>query len=252
MLLRTARQFEGRFLRARDGEIGVVQDFYFDYDDWHVRYCVVETGHWLQSRRVLISPVLMGHYDAVHRLFPVDLTMDQVRTSPEVDAAKPPTREHEERLRQHYGWPGYWTAGIGAGGLITPAGLPPPADAGVEGEFTDGDRPLRNPRDPYLRSVNDTFGYHLEATDGMIGHLDDFLLDDQDWRIRFLVIDTRNWWPGKQVIVEPASIAAIDWDTMHVKVDLTRDQVKNRPLYEPDKEWEEEELATRTTTQPHT
>jgi len=243
MFLRNARQLEGCYLCARDGEIGVVHDFYFDEDDWHIRYCVIETGYWLQSRRVLISPVLMGTYDSVRRAFPVDLTMEQVRSSPDVDTTKPPDREYEEALRLHYGWPGYWDNVFSQGGLAAPVISTPPFAPAPEPELTDGDGPLRKPRDPYLRSVNDTFGYGIEATDGPIGHVDNFLIDDHQWGVRFLIVDTRNWWPGKQVLVERARIADIDWQSRQVKVDLTRAEIKNRPLYDPDKEWSEEDAA---------
>lgn len=240
MLLRNAKQLEGHALRARDGAIGQVKDFYFDDHHWHIRYCVVETGKWLQSRRVLISPAVMGDYDPALRVFPVDLTMEQVRTSPDVDTAKPVSRQHEEALRQHYGWPGYWDGVFGAGGLATPITTPTPAANTSEPGLTDGDMPLKKRGDPYLRSVNDTIGYHLEASDGAIGHAEDFLIDDKDWRIRYIVVDTRNWWPGKKVIVAPAWILDVSWEKARVVVDLTRDMIKNSPPYEPTMSWSED------------
>jgi len=231
MLLK--RHLEGHALRARDGVIGKVKDFYFDDHQWYVRYCVVETGPWLHSRRVLISPAVMSQYDPAQQVFPVDLTMEQVRTSPDVDTEKPVSRQHEEALRQHYEWPAYWGGVIGAGGLEAPILTPTPVPYASEHDATDGNQPLKKRGDPFLRSANDTIGYHIEASDGPIGHVDDFLIGDRDWRIRYLVVDTRNWWPGKKVIVEPAWIVDVSWEKARVVVDLMRDVIRTSPPYDP-------------------
>jgi hypothetical protein len=175
----------------------------------------------------------MGDYDATLQVFPVDLTTEQVRTSPDVDTEKPVSRQHEQVLRQHYGWPGYWEGVFGAGGLAAPIMTPTPAANTSEPGLTDEDLPLKKPGDPFLRSVNDTIGHHIEATDGAIGHAEDFLINDKDWRIRYLVIDTRNWWPGKKVIVAPEWIHNVNWENRRVVVDLTRDAIRKSPPYEP-------------------
>jgi hypothetical protein len=243
MVLRNAKQLEGHALRARDGVIGQVKDFYFDDRQWHIRYCVVETDTWLQNRRVLISPVLMGDYEAALQVFPVDLTMEQVRTSPAVDTAKPISRQYETELQQHYGWPAYWEGVFGAGGVAAPILTPTPAANTSEPGLTDGDVPLKKRADPFLRSVNDTIGYDIEASDGTIGHAEDFLIDGEDWRIRYLVVDTRNWWPGKKVVVAPAWILDVSWEKARVVVDLTRDLIKNSPAYKPAMPWSEDYAA---------
>lgn len=234
MYLRNARQLEGHALRARDGVIGKVKDFYFDDRHWHIRYCVVDTGRWLESRLVLISTVVMGDYDTVQEAFPVDLSMDQVRNSPDIATNKPVSRQHEELLRQYYGWPGYWGEAF-LGPIATPTA---PANSSEPG-LTDEDRPPKSSGDPFLRSSNDTIGYRVAAADGAIGHVEDFLIDDEEWLIRYLVIDTRNWWPGKKVIVAPSWIGDISWEKSQVVVDLTRDAIKASPPYEPTMPWNE-------------
>ena len=243
MLLRNARQLEGHALHARDGVIGQVKDFHFDDHHWNIRYCVVETGQWLQRRRVLISPVVMGSYDAALQVFPVDLTIEQVRTSPEIDTEKPVTRQHEEALQRHYGWPAYWESVFGAGGLAAPILTPVPATSTAEPGVTDVERPPTPRGDPFLRSVNDTIGYHIAASDGAIGHADDFLIDDEQWRVRYLVVDTRNWWPGRKVIVAPAWIFEVNWKEARVLVNLTRDMIRNSPPYEPTMTWSKDYAA---------
>lgn len=236
-MLRNTKQMEGRALRARDGVIGEVKDFYFDDHHWHVRYLVVETGAWLKKRKVLISPDAIGAMDWGLQVFPVDLTMDQVRNSPSIDTDKPVSRQHEETLRQYYGWPPYWGAVFAEGGIATPTLTPTPAANTSEPGLTDGDAPLRPKGNPYLRSAKDTTNYHIAASDGKIGHLEDFLIDDDAWRIRYLVIDTRNWLPGKKVIVAPGWIREVNWETRTVYVDLTRDAIKASPPFEASIPW---------------
>src|SRR5688572_14268005 len=104
-MLHSAKQIEGYAIRARDGDIGTVRDFYFDDEHWHVRYFVVDTRAWLTGRKVLISPESARGQIWADRVIPVSLTQEQVRASPSIDIAKPVSRQHEMELRHHYGWP---------------------------------------------------------------------------------------------------------------------------------------------------
>lgn len=229
---------KGRSLQARDGLIGKVHDVFYDATDWIARYLVVDMGSMLNKRSVLISPGAAGSADWGHAVIPVDLTIEQVRNSPEIDTDMPVTRQHEAALRHYYGWPAYWGAIAGEGGLASPILTPTGGPSGPEvRERTDGDQPPRRPTDTHLRSANDTLGYHVQATDGTIGHVDEFLIDDDVWRIRYLVIDTRNWLPGRRVLVSPEWIGTVDWATEVVEVGLTRDAVKASPLYDPAAHW---------------
>jgi hypothetical protein len=243
-MVRNLKQIEGRALQARDGVIGEVKDVYFDDYDWHVRYLVVETGAWLHKRKVLVSPEACAGLDWKLQVFPVNLTKDQVRNSPAIDTNKPVSRQHEEALREYYGWPTYWGAVFAEGGIAAPIVAPTPAANTSEPGFTDGDTPLRQPKgDPHLRSANDTRNYHIEATDGPIGHLEDFLVDENGWRIRYLVVDTRNGWPGKKVLVAPSWTKDVSWEKRRVTVDLTRDAIKHSPPYEPSDPWNSDYAA---------
>jgi uncharacterized protein YrrD len=242
IMLKETKRMEGYALHARDGVIGQVKDFYFEDQDWHVRYLVVSTGSWLKGRNVLISPEVVHAPDWGMRVFPVELTTDQVRSSPDVDTDKPVSRQHEMELRRYYGWPPYWGAAISGAGLAQPI-LEPAPGAFSEDLATDGDRPLTRKGNPHLRSVNDTKGYHIEARDGEIGHVDDFLVEGETWRVWYLVVDTRNWWPGKKVLVSPAWIQSVRWDRSHVVVDLTRDAIKSSPEYDPAAHWNPEYAA---------
>lgn len=238
-MLRNLKQIEGRSLQAQDGVVGEVKDVYFDDHHWHVRYLVVQTGAWLHKRKVLISPEVLSGLDWSRQAFPVNLTIDQVRNSPSIDTDEPVSRQHEETLRQYYGWPPYWGGVFTEGGIVPPPITTPiPAGNTSEPGLTDGEAPLRRPNgNPYLRSANDTLHSHIEAEDGSIGHVADFLFDDDAWRVRYLVIDTRNWLPGRKVIVAPEWIRDVSWERRAVRVDLTRDAIKNSPLYDPEAPW---------------
>lgn len=224
-MLRKARDLQGYKVQATDGEIGHVSEFYFDDVAWMLRYVVVETGGWLSSREVLIAPEAFGLPDWPVRELPVDLTRDQVKGSPRIDTDKPVSRQHELDYRAYFGWPPYWTGAVGA----IPPPMSPPPEIVKEMEVAR-DRAVKQ-GDPHLRSSRAVTGYAIEAEDGEIGHVDDFLVDDETWFVRYLVIDTRNWWPGKDVLLPPQWISEIDWSTMKVRVDLSRETIKSAPEY---------------------
>ena len=87
------------------------------------------------------------------------------------------------------------------------------------------------PNDCHLRSSNAVIGHHIEATDGEIGHLEDLLIDDHTWAIRYLIVNTSNWWSGRRVLVSPDCIKNVSWSEAKVSVDLTRQAVSDLPLY---------------------
>ncbi|HTL67285.1 MAG TPA: PRC-barrel domain-containing protein [Lacunisphaera sp.] len=221
-MLRKAKELTNYRLHARDGDIGRVKDFYFDDRSWGIRYLVVDAGHWLDHRLVLISPEAVRETDWNQRSFPVDLTTAQVRGSPPVEADRPVSRQYELELRRHYGWPPYWgTAFAGAMAAPPPAPVPePPASPGARG-------------DPHLYSARDVTGYHLVASDGELGHVADFLIDDAWWNVGFLVVDIRNWLPGREVLISPAWTTGIDSAGRTIAINLTRDSIENSPPYDP-------------------
>jgi len=228
----TAKGLSGLKLAASDGDIGSVSDLYFDDRSWTVRYLVVDTGTWLPGRRVLISPISL-RASADESAVEVSLTKEQVEASPSVDSDKPVDRQYEEQFSQHYGYPYYWTGPYRWGASALPGDV---ALAGVP----IADLPVVEGGDPRLRSAADVMSYYIEAVDGDIGHVEDFLVDGREWAIRYMVIDTRNWWPGKKVLVSPAWINEVSWPDSRVYVDLTREGVKSAPEYDPDHPLERE------------
>lgn len=207
------------WIHARDGQIGAVKDFLFDDQSWQVRFMVVDTGNWLPGRRVLISPVSISRADWVERQIEVNLSKQQVKDSPDVDTRRPVSRQMEERIYQHYAWPLYRTAHGG-----TPIGELLPAAATHE--------PGAPRDDPHLRSVKETTRYSIHASDGPLGELHDFLCDDADWTIRYLVVDMGKWISGKQVLIAPTWVQAIHWDKSEVRLALPRVAIRNSPEYQ--------------------
>ena len=231
-VLRNAHTFIGHELRARDGIIGEVKDLYFDDERWCLRYFVVETGVWLKRRQVLISPEAVHAPEWSARVLPVDLTQDQVRESPSVETDRPVSRQYEETLRQHYGWPFYWGAGYPGPGFA----LPPEPSISVQTTLHSVETKSSVPEagDPHLRSINEISHYRTQAVDGEIGHAVDFLIDDRSWDIRYLIVDTKNWLPGKKVVVSPWWISEMKWLESEIVIDLAKDTIKSSPEYDPE------------------
>ncbi|HUR58860.1 MAG TPA: PRC-barrel domain-containing protein, partial [Opitutaceae bacterium] len=212
----------------------------FDDRSWTVRYLVVDTGTWLNSRKVLISPSALGVAEWDKRVLPVALTQDQVRLSPPLDPAEPVTQEHENQLTHYYNWPAYWgPAGfpdMGYAMPMVPVDVEPPQPAGVPvapARRVSAENAV-HPAPHHVRSVRAVTGYAIAAKDGALGHVDDFLIDDRSWEIRYLVVDTRNFLPGKKVIVAPQWIQSVGWEDAKVSVDLARETIKSSPEYDPE------------------
>jgi hypothetical protein len=239
-MLRNAKTLERHELLARDGTIGHVKDLYFDDQQWNIRYFVVDAGSWLLSRKVLISPLAVDLPNWEKKVLPVSLSKDQVKNSPGIDTDKPVSRQHEESLSDYYGWPYYWSDPVfTALAFAGPVGaMPSPAAVAADSGAMALDHPAeavagREVGDPHLRSVNAIIGAHIEARDGEIGHVEDVLVEDRNWEIRYLVVDTRNWLPGKKVVIAPLWISDYGWAESKLHIDLTRDAIKGSPAYDP-------------------
>jgi len=220
-MLHSVKDLQGATLLATDGAIGAAQDGYFDDETWIVRYLVADTGGWLTGRQVLIATVALGAAGGLAGPLAVALTRDQIRHSPDIDTDRPISRQHEADLYQYYGYPYYWGGmGMGMGMGVYPLAMPvasAPEEAG----------------DAHLRSMREVTGYALRARDGAIGHVADLLVDDADWAIRWIVVDTGSWLlGGRQVLVSPGWITAVSWARREVAVDLRRETIEHGPVYD--------------------
>jgi sporulation protein YlmC with PRC-barrel domain len=220
---RSAKSLIGYTIGATDGEIGKVKEFYFDDETWTIRYLIVETGNWLSGRKVLISPKALLTPDWEKKVFPLNLTKQQIKNSPDIDTEKPVSRQQEIVLNEHYELENYWNGGFYGGGLPLPMHLPGLQEPVIK--KVDGD--------VHLRSTNEITGYKVKASDGGIGDVEDFLIDDKTWKLDFMVADTNNWFPGKKILLSPKWIKEIKWDISTVIVNDSVEHLKNSPEYDP-------------------
>jgi hypothetical protein len=232
-MLRSLNGLVGYRIKATDGELGKALEFLFDDEKWVVRYLLVQTGGLFTRTDVLISPIAMTKVDWQAQEIEVSLTKEQVEKSPDIDTQKPVSRQKEKDYFSYYGWPPYWGYpgpwGIGPYGMRYPGGY-------IDYEAMDREQQGRRLKtdaveDSHLRSSKEVTGYRIDARDGQFGHVEDFILNDESWAIRYLIIDTKNYWPSKSVIVAPGWIKSIDWHTRTVSIDLDKDRIKNGPEY---------------------
>lgn len=219
-MLQNIKELYGKKLAASDGEIGEVKDFYFDDKSWVIRYLVVDTGTWLSERQVLLSPHSFGHLDRDRNILPIKLTRKQIEHSPSIESHRPVSRQHEEDYYQYYGWPAYWQGGE-MWGL---AGFPV-----VEVPATKKNRPHHghNQRDDlHLRSTKAVARYEIQATDGVVGFVRSFMVDDKSWAIGELVVETGHWYAGKEILVSADKILRISADELKVFVKLTKADIE--------------------------
>ena len=222
-------------IAASDGRIGTCSDLLFDDATWKVRWMVVDTGTWLTGRKVLIHPSAIGRPDPGQRELPVRLTRAQVEASPDVLQDEPVSRRMEDDLYGYYGWDPLWGGGNLFGGYVGMMGMPlaaPPAYG--ESAVIERERGIpRDDGDPHLQSMTDITGCHVQAADGTIGHVENFLIDDAAWDIRYLVVDTRNWWFGQHVLLSPFAVQRVDWASHEIRTGLTREHIKASPPWDP-------------------
>jgi len=224
-MLSKAQTLRGYKLHSLDGDIGKVEEFYFDDRHWVIRYLVANSGNWLTGRQVLISPYALVAVNSEEQNIAIDLTKKQIEESPSLSSDKPVSRQFEVEYYGYYGWPMYW-------GGSKMWGCYPYLERDPE-KWQEAKQDEQG-WDPHLRSTNDVRGYHIQALDGDIGHVEDFIVDDETWAIRYLIINTENWWPGKKVLVSPQWIERVSWGESTVFVDLTREDIRQSSEYTED------------------
>ena len=232
-MLHNLKQIRGHKLAASDGTIGHVKDFLFDDKTWAIRYLVADTGSWLSGRQVLLSPHAFGGLDHGGKVLSINLTRKQIENSPSIDTDRPVSRQYEQNYYDYYGWPTYW-AGDGVWGSADYPGYAPPA--GRSYEFRSYDYPQWD--DIHLRSTNKVTGYDIQATDGVLGSVSGFLVDQKKWVIRELAVETGHWYSGKEILITPAKIERISFEESKVFVTLTKGNLERT---------EEKHLATAGT-----
>ena len=229
-MLRNVKDLRGYGIRASDSVIGKVDDFYFDDETWAIRYLVVDTGTWLseqESAHLAHRPRSRGLDGQAAACRPDESTGERSLTStPKTGFTATRSRcTSVRRLSLLLGRRRAVGHGHVPGSLTT-------EDRIEEQLKAHGTGPTSTPNDCHLRSSNAVIGHHIGATDGEIGHLEDLLIDDHTWAIRYLIVNTSNWWSGHRVLVSPDCIRDVSWSEAKVSVGLTRQAVSDSPLYE--------------------
>ena len=225
----TMNSLIGFKMGATDGNIGEIKEFYFDDETWSVRYLIVETGSWLFNKKVLIAPQALLSPDWENKNFPVNLTKEQVKNSPDIDTDQPFSLRQEIDMYGHYAWERYGGSGFYAGGSAAVMNLPPVADE----EIIRGHNPMNKNADydPHLRSTASVSGYHIHATDGDIGHIKDFIINTDTWNITDLEIDTHNWIGGQKMLLPVRHVKEIQWNNLKIILDVSTAFVKDEPRF---------------------
>jgi uncharacterized protein YrrD len=224
-MLIKAKTMKGYTLDSFDGEIGKVMEFYFDDQHWTIRYLVADTGNWLTGRQVLISPYALVDVTRENQQIAVNLTKKQIEESPSLNSDKPVSRQFEEQYYGYYSWPTYWAGPFMWGSY---------SDLVRDSEKWNAAISDEKSRDHHLRSTQEVSGYHIQAADGEIGHVEDFVIDDRTWAIRYLIINTQNWLPGKKVLISTRWIERVCWSESKVFVNLPCEIIKQSPEYTDD------------------
>lgn len=226
-MLIKAKTLKDYKLNGVDGEIGSVKEFFFDDKFWTVRYLVANTGNWFTNRQVLISPYLIQSVDKDAKIVNINLTKQQIYDSPEWESDKPVSRQYEESYNTYYGTPVYW-------GGTSMWGTYPYLMRDQDKWNTSTEE--KASWDPNLRSTKDVSGHDFQATDGEIGHVDDFIIDDDTWTIRYFMLETNNWFTSRKTLISTEWIDHISWDDEKVYVNLSRETINNVPTYEAERE----------------
>ena len=233
-MLWDASAINGYAIEASDGRLGTVSDLLFEDVGWVVRWLVSTPAIGFPAAKSFFRFRRLGQPDRALRHFPVKLTMQQVKDSPDIDTDQPVSRQIEAHVYDYFGWDPYWGGSFlpMSNAIATPFGAPLYELGSSPHDLARTDvQP--NEGDPHLRSIATITGYHIHASDGEIGHVEDFLVDDAGWNIRYIKVDTRNWWPGQQVLISPFSVQEIDWAGKLMHINVSRQRIKDAPPYDP-------------------
>jgi len=223
-MLYNTKQLYNSKLAALDGEIGHVKDFYFDDENWVIRYLVADTGSWLPGRLVLLSPHAFGKFSESEKTLQIKLHKMQIQDSPSIELHKPVSRQYEIEYYGYYGWPAYWNGG-GMWGL---SGYPMPL---LKDEVKTYQK-YKHRKDKHLRSAQEISGYNIQSVDGEIGHVSGFMVDDRSWAIRELVVETGHWYSGKEILMSPSKVKRISYEESKVFVSLTKEDIQQTVEHE--------------------
>jgi uncharacterized protein YrrD len=211
----------GFSLSATDGEVGRIEEIYFDDRNWAIRYLVVKTVQWFSGRNVLISPHAFDRSRWVAETFPVNLTKKQILDSPDVDTDKPLSSKHTAALNEYYLWQPFIDNGFYA---------PVHCDAPTLSEDAETNIPTDDSF--HLRSTRQTKGFRVHATDGEIGYVSDFIVNDEDWKLGYLVVATKSIFRDQNMLISVRDIMETKWAKRDIYLDISVKAVEQSKTFD--------------------
>lgn len=237
-MLRSIIDLEDYRLQTAAGNIGRLKDFTFDDKAWVIRYLVVDIGAWPKKHLVLISPIALGAPNWLAKTIPVLLSKSQIQNSPPFDPQKPITKQHEIEHLSYYNYPYYW-----GGPSLWGKDIYPNRFSTGSGGFNAPPFELRVPEPPDMEDEThaehelhggfDTMGIRVTSGDVDIGLVKDLLIDEDSWAIRYMVVNTGDWWPNQQVLIAPQWIGALNWVSKTISIQMSQAEVKTAPHCDP-------------------
>jgi hypothetical protein len=204
-MLRDFNKIKNCVVQGTDGIIGTVADVYFNDQTWKIHYMAANTGNWLEGRHVLVSTESLMQPKIEKGSFPALVNRVQVEGAPQFEIDEPFSWQKECEICAYYRWTTYY-----------------PMD---EKELTVFPG--------ILTSANGLKDFSLLATDGEIGKVINFIVDDANWTVRYLIVDTAKWLAGKTVLISPMWNKSINWADRMMIVDLSQEQIEQSPEYDP-------------------
>jgi sporulation protein YlmC with PRC-barrel domain len=232
---RSIKNLKDYKLIANDGTDGKVKDFLFDEEAWIVRYLHGDFGNWLKSKKVLIPRAFLENPDWKEETFPVEVNKKMIEEGPGIDEHMPVSREYEAELMKYYNLDPYWpyTYSAPAGGSM----FFPPRPLGVPPKAMDEKDVETN-----LRSFKEVKGYHIKTKEERLGHVDDMILDDDDWQIVYLVVEFTRWLSSnKKVLISVEWLEEISYIDQEITISMTPEKLKRAPEYNPEVDLSPEE-----------
>ena len=222
-MLQSLQHLSGFKLHATDGDIGSVQEWYFDDFEWTIRYLVVDTGNWLIHRKVLVPPYAFEGIDRSEKIIRLNISKQQVEDSPPIETHQTVSRQREQEYFQHFGWPWYGAA-IWEGAVMPMTPMP-----GAQPEKVA----TSPPEDVHLRSAQEVKGYRLRADNETVGRLEDYLVEDSKWFIQYLVVSLTGTKPAHHTLMLPGWVDRLSWRHGEVRLKVPANVVRDAPVFVP-------------------
>lgn len=207
-------------LNAFDGRIGQARDFYVTDKNWTVRYLIARFGSWLSEHRVLLPVYFVDRIQSPENAIAVALTKLQVRHAAPVESKRLVSKQHRLDVRLKF---------RELAGSVLRVALRQDADSYAAFKNNPPAR-REDGEDCHLNSCEElTAGYTLSAVDGRVGSIADLIIDDHEWRVRYLVVETGVLFSRKLILVPARLVHTISFAKHEILFNAMRSSLKTVP-----------------------